>query len=100
MPKALVDGIVIAEAEKTLKIEGNHYFPPDSLKKEYFSDPTQLHTVCHWKGQASYRDVEVKGKVLRNVAWFYPDISDDAKQRVGEDFSNYVAFYPQVRITG
>jgi len=98
MPQAIVEGTVIAESDKTVKIEGNHYFPPDSVKLEFFSDPTELHTVCHWKGEASYRDVKVSGKTLKNIAWFYPSPDDSAKDKVGTDFSNYIAFYPQVEI--
>ena len=98
MAKATVDGVVIAESDDTVKIEGNHYFPPDSVNMEYFSDPTDLHTVCHWKGEASYRDVKVGDKVLKNAAWFYANPDDSANVRVGTDFSNYVSFYPQVTV--
>jgi len=98
MPQAIVDDTVIAESDETVKIEGNYYFPPDSVKNEFFSEPTELHTVCHWKGEASYRDVEVAGKTLKNIAWFYPKPDQAAIEKVGTDFSDYVAFYPQVKI--
>ena len=98
MTKALIDGTVIAESNKTLRIEGNFYFPPDSIKKEFYSDPTELHTVCHWKGEASYRDVKIDENTLKNISWFYPNPDESAISKVGTDFSNYVAFYPQVKI--
>lgn len=99
MPKAMVDDTVIAESDDVVRIEGNYYFPPSSVKMDYFSEPTELHTVCHWKGEASYRDVTVGDTTLKNVAWFYASPDDSAKERVGTDFTNYIAFYPQVTVT-
>ena len=98
MAKALVGDTIVAESDETVKIEGNYYFPPQSVDMQYFSEPTELHTTCHWKGEASYRDVKADGEVLKNAAWFYPSPPEDAIKRVGVDFSNYVAFYPQVTI--
>lgn len=98
MTKATVDGVIIAESSDTVRIEGNYYFPPNSVNMKYFSEPTDLHTLCHWKGQASYRDVTVNSQTLKNVAWFYADPDQSAKDLVGIDFANYVAFYPQVTV--
>ncbi|MDX1765565.1 MAG: DUF427 domain-containing protein [Candidatus Saccharimonadales bacterium] len=98
MPKAMVGDTIIAESDQTILIEGNHYFPPESIKHGFLSEPTDLHTICHWKGEASYRDVEVNGNILKNIAWFYPSPQPSAIEKVGGDFSNYIAFYPQVKI--
>lgn len=99
MPKAMVDDVVIAESDDTVRIEGNWYFPPESVKMEYFSEPTELHTICHWKGEASYRDVKVGEKVLKNAAWYYAEPMEGSTERVGADYTNYIAFYPQVTVT-
>ena len=62
---------VLAESDQTIMVEGNHYFPPDSIKQEYFMN-SDSHTLCGWKGIASYYDVEVGGKTNKNAAWYYP----------------------------
>jgi uncharacterized protein (DUF427 family) len=68
MVKAVWNGQVIADSDKTVEVEGNQYFPADAVKKEYFqSSPT--HTVCHWKGTASYYSIVVDGKVNKDAAW-------------------------------
>ena len=61
MAKATWEGIVLAESNQTIEVEGNHYFPPDSIRSEFFR-PTDHHTLCIWKGTASYYDLEVNGK--------------------------------------
>ena len=85
--KVVRDGQVLAESDQTIVIEGNHYFPPDSIKKEYFQK-SDKHTTCPWKGQASYYHIVIGDDVEQNAAWFYPEPKDKAKQ-----ISNYVAFY-------
>jgi uncharacterized protein (DUF427 family) len=87
MARAIVDGVVIAETEKFHYVEGNVYFPPETVKMEYFTQ-TSLHTTCHWKGEASYYTIKVNGKSLENAAWFYPE-----PKRAAEAVRNHVAFY-------
>jgi uncharacterized protein (DUF427 family) len=72
MAKAVWEGAVLAESVDTVLIEGNHYFPPESLNRNFFR-PTEHTSVCSWKGTARYYDVIVDGKTNRNAAWYYPD---------------------------
>jgi uncharacterized protein (DUF427 family) len=95
MPRAVFNGVVIAEAEETVMVEGNHYFPPESLKDEFFSETPAYNTTCSWKGLASYYDVEVDGERAPAVAWTYKDPSDRASM-----IKDHVAFYPKVSIEG
>ena len=90
--KAVWNGAVLAESDDTIVVEGNYYFPPDSLKREFFAEGG-LHTVCFWKGKASYSDVEVDGKVNKDTAWYYPSPSPVAKK-----IADYVAFWRCVKI--
>lgn len=76
--KAIWNGKVLAESDDTVVIEGNHYFPPDSVKKEYLK-PSDTKTVCHWKGTASYHNLEIDGKTNGDAAWYYKDPSEQAK---------------------
>lgn len=92
MAKAIWNGVVLAESDQTIKVEGNHYFPPDAIKPEYFR-ASAMHTTCHWKGLASYYDVAVDGKVNPNAAWYYPAPSEAAKEIGG-----YVAFWKGVKV--
>lgn len=92
MAKAIWEGTVLAESDKTVEVEGNQYFPPDAVKREYFT-PSSKHTVCPWKGTASYYDVEVNGKRNQEAAWFYPEPKSAAIQ-----IRNYVAFWKGVKI--
>lgn len=94
MVKAIFNGTVVAETEDYEVVEGNVYFPPDSVKREYFVD-SGLHTNCPWKGIASYYSVNVDGVEARDVAWYYPTPSDAAS-----NIKDHVAFYPQVVIEG
>ena len=98
--KALWNDTVIAEADKDslIHIEGNWYFPPESIKKDYFT-PSDLHTTCFWKGEASYYDIDVDGKVNDGGAWYYPEPKDGSVERVKKDFTNYVAFWRGVEVT-
>ena len=82
--KATWNGAVLAESDKTIVIEGNHYFPPDTINREYFQD-SSTHTTCPWKGEASYYDVLVDGQVNKDAAWYYPEpkpAADEIKGRV------------------
>ena len=93
MAEATWNGVTLAESDETIVVEGNHYFPHDSINKEYFRD-SNTHTTCPWKGVASYYDVEVAGQVNRDAAWYYPDPKPAASQIQG-----YVAFWHGVRVT-
>jgi uncharacterized protein (DUF427 family) len=90
--KAVWNGITLAESDKTIVVEGNHYFPPDAIRREYFKE-TPTHTVCGWKGLASYYTVAVDGKSNADAAWFYPDPKPEAAQ-----IKDYVAFWKGVKV--
>ena len=92
MAKAIWEGTVLAESDKTVEVEGNQYFPPETIKKDLFK-PSSTHSVCPWKGTASYYDVEVNGKNNRDAAWYYPEPKDAAKQIKG-----YLAFWKGVKV--
>lgn len=92
MPKAIWNGKVIAESDDTVMIEGNHYFPRESIDAVFFSS-SDTHTVCPWKGVASYFDIVVDGEENRNAAWFYPNPSDAASV-----IKDRVAFWHGVRV--
>jgi len=91
--KAIWNGAVLAESDDTVVVEGNHYFPSDAIRREYFRD-SQTHTVCGWKGTASYYDVVVNGETNKDAAWYYPDAKDAAKEIKGR-----VAFWKGVQVT-
>ena len=91
--KAIWNGQIIAESDNTVVIENNHYFPADTIKKEFFKE-SDTHTVCPWKGQASYYTLEVDGKSNPDAAWYYPSTSHAAKPIEG-----YVAFWKGVSVT-
>ncbi len=82
MPKAIWSGAVLAESQATEVVEGNHYFPPDSIKRQYFKD-SSTHTTCGWKWVASYYDIEVNDQDNKDAAWYYPTPQDAAKQIAG-----------------
>jgi uncharacterized protein (DUF427 family) len=90
--KATWNGATLAESDATIVVEGNQYFPPDAIKAEYFR-PSETHTVCGWKGTASYYDVVVDGKVNTDAAWYYPDTMQAANNIRG-----YVAFWKGVTV--
>ena len=94
MPKAIWNGAVLAEADaaKTQIVEGNVYFPPEAVNKAHFRE-SQTHTVCSWKGTASYYDLAVDGQVNKDAAWYYPETKDAAKHVKG-----YVAFWKGVNV--
>ena len=90
--KATWNGKVLAESDATVVVEGNHYFPPESIHKQYFQ-PSDKHTTCPWKGLASYYIVVVDGNVNRDAAWYYPDPKPAAKQ-----IKDRVAFWRGVEV--
>lgn len=92
MAKAIWNGAVIAESDQTEIVEGNHYFPPDSIDRQYFQ-ASDHHTVCGWKGTASYYDLVVDGKTNEQAAWYYPDPKDAAS-----NIRDYVAFWKGVEV--
>ena len=93
MAKASWGGRVIAESSTTVVVEGNQYFPPESVNKEFLK-PSNHTTVCPWKGTASYYTVEVNGARNADAAWYYPQTKDAAKNSEG-----YVAFWKGVEVT-
>lgn len=92
MPRAIWNGIVIAETDKYEQVEGNVYFPSDAIKKEHFQE-SPTHTVCSWKGTASYYNVEVNGQVNKDAAWYYPDPKPAAANIKG-----HIAFWRGVKV--
>ena len=91
--KAIWNDTIIAESEETIKIEGNQYFPPESIKKEYFHESNNT-SRCIWKGKAKYLSVTIDGKTNQDCAWFYPKPSFLTKKITG-----YIAFWNDVQIT-
>ncbi len=91
--KAVWNNTVLAESEETIVVEGNHYFPLDSVHLEFF-EPTDTHSTCPWKGEASYYDVVVEEKRNEDSAWYYPTPKEAAKNIAG-----YVAFWRGVEVT-
>ncbi|PSB48643.1 hypothetical protein C7B80_05095 [Cyanosarcina cf. burmensis CCALA 770] len=92
MAKAIWNGAVLAESSKTEIVEGNHYFPPDAIDKQYFQE-SSTHTTCSWKGTASYYNVVVDGQVNKDAAWYYPTAKEKAKNIEG-----YIAFWRGVKV--
>jgi uncharacterized protein (DUF427 family) len=90
--KAVWKGAVLADSHDTIVVEGNHYFPPESINPKYFR-PSSNQTTCPWKGLASYYHVEVDGEVNRDAAWFYPEPKEAANK-----IKNYVAFWKGVEV--
>ncbi|MBX2821614.1 MAG: DUF427 domain-containing protein [Rhodothermaceae bacterium] len=90
--RAIWNGKVIAESNDTKVVEGNHYFPPESLNKEYVEDSSK-NTTCPWKGVASYYSLVVNEKVNRDAAWYYPAPSDAAAE-----IKDHVAFWKGVEV--
>jgi uncharacterized protein (DUF427 family) len=90
--KAVWNGSILAESDATIVVEGNHYFPADSVRRAHLRE-SATHSVCPWKGLASYYDVVVGDAVNRDAAWYYPAPKDAAKQ-----IANYVAFWKGVKV--
>ena len=93
MARASWKGTVIAESDRTIVVEGNHYFPPEAIRQNHFR-PSETHTVCGWKGTASYYDVVVGGEVNKDAAWYYPTPKEAAKE-----IASYVAFWHGVDVS-
>ena len=92
MTQAIWNGVVLAQSDHTEQVEGNHYFPPDAVNRQYFLD-SDRHTTCPWKGVASYYNVVVDGQEVRNAAWYYP-----TPKPAAENIRNHVAFYGMIQI--
>jgi uncharacterized protein (DUF427 family) len=91
--KATWNGVTLAESDDTVVVEGNHYFPAGSLRREYVSF-SNTHTVCPWKGTASYYSVLVNGDLNADAVWYYPDPKPEAEMVLGR-----VAFWKGVKVT-
>jgi uncharacterized protein (DUF427 family) len=92
MPRALWKGQVIAESDTFETVEGNVYFPPDAVRREYLKD-SATHTVCGWKGTASYYTIAVDGEENKDAAWYYPDPKEAAA-----NIKDHVAFWRGVTV--
>ena len=92
MPKAIWNGTTIAESDETIVVEGNHYFPRDSVDSSVLRN-SALHTWCGWKGEASYFSLAAEGEEAKDAAWCYSDAKDAAKEIEG-----YVAFGTPVQV--
>lgn len=92
MAKAIWNGAILAESNQTEMVEGNHYFPPNSINRAYFK-ASNKHTACPWKGVASYYDIVVNGKTNEGAAWYYPTPSAAASQ-----IKDHVAFWRGVQV--
>jgi uncharacterized protein (DUF427 family) len=90
--KAIWQDVVLAESDDTVVVEGNHYFPADSINRAYFQ-PSDTHTTCPWKGEASYYDVVVDGQVNSDAAWYYPEPKEAAS-----NIKDHVAFWKGVKV--
>lgn len=90
--KATWRGTTLAESEQTIAVEGNHYFPPDSIARDHFTE-SPTHTTCGWKGEASYYNIVVGGETNKDAAWFYPDPKPAA-----DNIKGYVAFWKGVQV--
>lgn len=92
MPRAIWNETVVAESNRCAVVEGNQYFPPDAVKREFLRE-SQTHTVCGWKGTASYYDVVVNGQTNKDAAWYYPDTKPAA-----DNVKGYIAFWKGVKV--
>jgi uncharacterized protein (DUF427 family) len=91
--KAEWNGVTLAESNKTVEVEGNQYFPPDAVKREYLQ-PSSTHSTCPWKGEASYYDVVVNAETNKDAAWYYPEPKPAAAE-----IKDHVAFWRGVKVT-
>jgi uncharacterized protein (DUF427 family) len=92
MATATWNGVIIAESSRTQIVEGNHYFPVDSVKQEYLQENTTT-TVCPWKGVASYYDIVIDGKTNKGAAWYYPE-----PKFAASNIRNHIAFWRGVTV--
>jgi uncharacterized protein (DUF427 family) len=91
--KAVWNGTTVAESDQTVVVEGNHYFPPDAVRSEFFED-SDKHTTCGWKGEASYKTLDIDGQRNPDAAWFYP-----APKEAAAEIKDYFAFWRGVEVT-
>lgn len=91
--KAIWNGQVLAESDETKVVENNHYFPPASINKDFFKE-SATHTICPWKGEASYYTIAVEGKENPDAAWYYPKT-----KALANEIEGYVAFWKGVEVT-
>ena len=91
--KAIWHNATLAESDDTIVVEGNHYFPPESVNRDYFK-PSDTHTRCPWKGEASYWHIQVDGKENTNAAWHYPE-----PKQAAMNIKGYIAFWKGVEVT-
>jgi len=91
--KAIWNDVVLAESEDIVMVEGNDYFPPESIKKEFF-EKSDLTSFCGWKGMANYYSVKVNGKTNKDCAWYYAEPNDAAKK-----IKNRIAFWNDVEVS-
>ena len=92
MPRAIWNGAVLAESDRCVVVDGNQYFPPEAVKREFLRD-SDTHSVCPWKGTASYYDVVVNGQFNKDAAWYYPQTKSAADKVKG-----YIAFWKDVKV--
>jgi uncharacterized protein (DUF427 family) len=90
--KATWHDAVLAESDDTVVVEGNHYFPADSINRVYFQ-PSDTHSTCPWKGEASYYDVVVDGQTNSDAAWYYPE-----PKQAAANIKDRVAFWKGVKV--
>ena len=90
--KAIWNEKVIAESENTINLEGSQYFPIETVNKAYLAE-SEFHSICHWKGTASYYDLVVDGKTNKNAAWYYPEPSG-----LADKIKDYVSFWHGVQV--
>ncbi len=91
--KAIWNGVIIAQSNETVNVEGNQYFPPSSVNMKYLSN-SELNTVCPWKGTASYYNINIEGNMNKDAAWYYPEPSN-----LAEGIKDYIAFWKGVEIS-
>jgi len=91
--KAIWNNTLIAESNETVKLEGNCYFPPDSVKTQFLRE-SSTHSICSWKGKANYYDIVVDDLINQDAAWYYPEPKQEALT-----IKNYVAFWHGVEIS-
>jgi uncharacterized protein (DUF427 family) len=90
--KAMWKDVILAESKSTIEIEGNHYFPPESIDRRFFRDST-THTRCSWKGSASYYTIKIEDELNQDSAWYYPEPLDKVRH-----IKNYVAFWKGIKV--
>jgi uncharacterized protein (DUF427 family) len=90
--KAIWNDTVVAESDKTVVVEGNHYFPPETINRDHFQESTK-HTTCPWKGEASYYNVVVDGQENKDAAWYYPE-----PKAAAAEIKDHVAFWRGVKV--